>query len=154
MIKANELRIGNIINLGGNTLDTYQTYKPHIVCADTIKAIKEENDDNGDDYILSVFQPVELTPEILEAAGFTKYDWFDGYFINTKFGDLMVRFLYGRVIVFFTNVYRDKSGMMYKGKRYIGNVNNTENIKYLHNLQNLYSLTGQELQIDVNKLNK
>jgi len=143
MIKANELRIGNIINLGGNTLDTYQTYKPHIVCADTIKAIKEENDDNGDDYILSVFQPVELTPEILEAScGFSSFK-------KRKNLTLYYKNYIDDFCIEYTQ-YLGEFGFYLYGYRFPH-----KKIQYLHNLQNTHhSLKGEELQIDINKLNK
>lgn len=94
-------------------------------------------------------QPIKLTEEILiKNCGFTKYTWFNGCFINTKHGDLMIRFFGNEIHLFFTNIMYDSQGMKFKNPRYVGNTNSTQNIKYLHELQNLYfALTKQELEI-------
>jgi len=134
MIKANELRLGNYIQIGGSTMDTYQTYKPKKVCADLIKAIAEENEERGNDYILSVFQPLKLTPEILEKCGFertkthTDDDWVNGdYRLRQRVGAY--------------SFYRD-----YKNE----DLDYFADIKHLHQLQNLYfALTGIELEINL-----
>lgn len=81
-------------------------------------------------------------------CGFVEYEWTNACFIKTKFGDLMIRFYKDEIHLFFTNVGADSKGMNYKGRRYVGNVNSTRNIKYLHELQNLVKcLSGQELTI-------
>lgn len=122
-ILANELRIGNWVKISQR-----QTTVSHIM---------------GDE---DFFEPIHLTPEILDNFGFKKYQWMDGYFIKTKFGDLMVQFYKGRIILFFTNVGFDSIGMKLSGRKYVGNLNSTENIKYAHQLQNLYwCLCGEEL---------
>lgn len=118
MIRANELRIGNSILLGGNTIETYQTYKPYKVDADAIQAIAEENKERGDDYILSVFQPIPLTPKILEKCGLQ----------NGVFPDLEYFSIDNDLSVCFEGAYT------------------ACDIKFLHQLQNLYfALTGEEL---------
>lgn len=133
-MKANELRIGNLITFGAmrheckpcDILNLYQSEIAGTQC---------------DEY-----QPIPLTEEWLKRFGFTKYQWTDAYFIHTKFGDLMVRFLEGKIYTHFTNVYADQKGMMMKGRRYVGNLNSTQNITHVHTLQNLYfALIGQEL---------
>jgi len=83
------------------------------------------------------FEPVELTPEILEAVGCVK-DIIDGWnlWIN---GNLFVI----RKLV--------------SAKGYTLSVGDycLCDIEYLHTFQNAYNLlTGQELQIDLQKLNK
>ena len=114
MIDPIELRLNNIVQIDGII-----TTVSHIM--------------GDEDY----FEPVELTPEILEAAGCVK-DIIDGWnlWIN---GNLFVI----RKLV--------------SAKGYTLSVGDycLCDIEYLHTFQNAYNLlTGQELQIDVNKLNK
>jgi len=81
-------------------------------------------------------QPVELTPDILEAAGCVYIDEIGAYYIN---GHSLFEFIDG--IKF--NIFSANDSDCYI------------RIKYLHQLQNLYwCLCGQELQIDLTKLNK
>jgi len=123
---AQELRIGNLIQVGGNTIDTYQTYKPIAITAELIKAIQEENEERGNDYILSVWQPIPLTPEILEKAGFKHIDgWNDSWW------------------------YFDTVGVnLHLGKLYYNDLSKHVELHSLHQLQNLtFALTGQELTI-------
>ena len=78
-------------------------------------------------------QPVELTPDILEAAGFTNgIKTIETSFLETEFYvDLMDG-----------DAGFNKHGLWFP-------------CKHLHQLQNLYwCLCGQELQIDITKLNK
>lgn len=77
MVKAKELRIGNYIRMGGNTIDTYQSYKPVRVDANLIKAIAEENEERGNDYVLSVYQPIEINKEILLKMGAENFQYSD-----------------------------------------------------------------------------
>lgn len=133
MIDPKEFRIGNILK-----------------SSDSSKLINVFHIDKDDDrgrinYIwVNNYQPIELTPEILEAAGFKYNEFTENY-----------------------EIFYDAVGMVginkYDGSFIIGNDNEdmgfTGDIKsackYLHQLQNLiHSLTGQELQIDLQKLNK
>lgn len=110
MIDQIELRLNNIVKIG-----SIITTVSHIM--------------GDEDY----FEPVELTPEILEAAGFTNgIKIIETSFLETEFYvDLMDG-----------DAGFNKHGLWFP-------------CKYLHQLQNLfYILSGQELQIDVNKLNK
>ena len=78
-------------------------------------------------------QPVELTPDILEAAGFTNgIKTIETSFLETEFYvDLMDG-----------DAGFNKHGLWFP-------------CKYLHQLQNLYyCLTGEELQIDLTKIEK
>jgi hypothetical protein len=135
-MKTNELRVGNWVNDESGAI-SYQI-RPQ----DFLPLSLPENEVKA--------KPITLTPEILRKAGFVKYDWMDGYFIKTKFGDLMIQFLTHRVCLYFTNVGGDSQGMKMRGKRYVGNINTTQNITYLHQLQNLYfALTGKELNIEL-----
>ena len=79
------------------------------------------------------FSPVELTPDILEAAGFTNgIKTIETSFLETEFYvDLMDG-----------DAGFNKHGLWFP-------------CKHLHQLQNLYwCLCGDELQIDITKLNK
>jgi hypothetical protein len=133
MIKANELRIGNYIQVGGNTIDTCQTYKPNKVTAYVINAIVEENEERGDDYILSVWQPIKLTEDILIKCGFSK--WLDldeeEYWRN----EIELR-------EFYFGDNDSNNGFYYDAE--------SVHVKYLHELQNLFfALTGEELQVNL-----
>ena len=133
MIDAKELRLGNwLINEHGRE---YQVDGHEIYQFDAMPEYRE------------LWQPIPLTPEVLEACeGFTKYEWFEGYFKKTKFGDFMIRLYEGEIHCFFTNITYDNMGMKFSGKRYIGNLNATQNIIYLHQLQNFLAICGQELE--------
>lgn len=132
MIKANELRIGNIIRF-------YNLIEPEIFikinarffCSlaggRPLSELKDDEEING------YHQPVELTPDILEAAGFTNgIKTIETSFLETEFYvDLMDG-----------DAGFNKHGLWFP-------------CKHLHQLQNLYyCLTGEELQIDITKLNK
>jgi hypothetical protein len=135
-MKANELRVGNWCK------SPYEK-EPFKIKAEHILQLEQGMDECS-------IVGIPLTPQILIKAGFIKYDWMDGYFIKTKFGDLMIQFLTHRVYLYFTNVGGDSQGMKMRGKRYVGNINTTQNITYLHQLQNLYfALTGKELTFDL-----
>lgn len=121
MIQPNELRLNNVVQIDGII-----TTVSHIM--------------GDEDYL----EPVELTPDILEAAGF-------------KYNQLTENY----------EVFYDCVGMLginkYDGGFVIANDNEDmgftgdlkSSCKYLHQLQNLiYCLTGEELQIDITKLNK
>jgi hypothetical protein len=127
---ANELRLGNWINVGGNSINTYQTYKPRQITANGIKAIEEENEERPD-AVLSIWQPIELTEEWLLKFGFKTHDKHD-YFIDISDSS---------VFHFWFSVYSG-DGFYYIDAFDI-------KLKYVHQLQNLYfALTGQELIIN------
>ena len=137
MIQPNELRIKNIIKNPryfkewGQHL--YQTVE--CICGKDIST-------NKDDWDADYLEPVELTPDILEAAGFKKAitrDYCERYFIGenpvTHDWLLDLLWLHSEKFPFYRNGHHK--------------------IKYLHQLQNLYyCLTREELQIDITKLNK
>ena len=125
MIKSDELRLWNFV------FDKKQNK------IDVIDAIEE----NRVSLLYSKFpytpinliEPVELTPDILEAAGFTNgIKTIETSFLETEFYvDLMDG-----------DAGFNKHGLWFP-------------CKHLHQLQNLYwCLCGQELQIDITKLNK
>lgn len=70
-MKAEELRLNNLINIGGNTIDTYQTYKPTKVTLAILNEIAGENRERPD-AILSVFQPIPLTEEWLLKSEYSR----------------------------------------------------------------------------------
>jgi hypothetical protein len=113
MIKANELRIGNwVIDSQGNYYK-WQVYDWTI-------------DDNQD------VEPIPLSPEILEKAGFEKVNHVAGY----------------------SFYYLKKKGIpaiaVYERRIEINGSANLFHIKHLHQLQNLYfALTGEELSIEL-----
>ena len=87
---------------------------------------------------INLIQPVELTPDILEAAGFDSENYM---FIKDVF-DSRIAICYD---------YGDRQCGVGFSQRHMF----WTNCKYLHQLQNLlYCLTGDELQIDITKLNK
>jgi len=129
MITANELRIGNWVAMD-----------------------KEFNQIRRDDfemanYIESTFEPIPLTPEILEKAGFEK-----DIYMRTKDVISSIRFTrYLNAIGIIINIKLLKNGktlIMFSGceKRLI----DPNYIKHLHQLQNLYfALTGEELAVEL-----
>ncbi len=67
-MKASELRLGNLIKIGGNTLETYQTYTPTKVTLAILNEIAGENEERPDAE-LSVFMPIPITEEWLRKSG-------------------------------------------------------------------------------------
>jgi hypothetical protein len=110
-IKASELRIGNLIYRDDGKPDVRKNY-PVGVDADAMKSIQEGE----------IAFPVELTPEILEKAGFDKGK--EGYWF--------------------------KGGIEYNPGTFTLEGFGYCEIKHLHHLQNLYfALTGEELKIEL-----
>lgn len=113
MIQPNELRIGNWVNYG----DTNKPYK--IDLGDFVEIGMKEID-------LSYFNPIPLTPEILEKAGF-EYDQVTFFKNDIHIGEF-------------------KSGLFLHST--LNKV--SPKITSVHQLQNLYfTLTGEELQIEL-----
>jgi len=130
-MKASELRLGNLIKIGGNTLDSYQTYVPTKVTLAILNEIAGENKERPDAE-LSVFLPVSLTEEWLMKFGFVRNgDYYCKGVHCTCFSGLMkLRF--------------DRLLQMWQFD--IGSYEDSTRIKYVHQLQNLfYALTGEEL---------
>jgi len=118
-MKANELRIGNWIAADGDTF-----------------RVDGENIHDATMYpdFLDSLQPIPITPEILEKAGF-EWDIFYQGFSN------------GRYVI---NIRHEGTISFAYGKRKHDEMQFLPYIKYLHQLQNLFhALTGQELQIDL-----
>lgn len=134
MIKANELRIGNWVELknSGN--------------------VKVEADNIGDIVNnLAIFNPIPITPEILKKAGFKKED--DQplepvatlYYLNVPLNEGNLN----RNIISVTSKH-------YKGDNEtvanltINGLWASRNVLYVHHLQNLYFyVTGKELKIEL-----
>jgi|ERR1044072_80897 hypothetical protein len=134
MIKANELRMGNVIeDING---------KRFVVDANIISIVAELeskpalNDGEG----IRFLRGMPLTPEILEKAGFEFIDMADmGAWIGIKISD--------DIALNWIQSFTNNAGI---NKSYysiwIGEYNTK--IQYLHQLQNLYfALTGEELTV-------
>jgi len=125
-MEVRELRIGNIVSLKNG----YNTELPKYGKVTQVYMNGFTVDYHWPD---EWFEPVELTPDILEAAGFTNgIKTIETSFLETEFYvDLMDG-----------DAGFNKHGLWFP-------------CKHLHQLQNLYwCLCGQELQIDLTKLNK
>lgn len=131
-MKANELRIGNLIQ----ELDYTIIQLDYDIIYELIEGIKE----------LDYYEPIPLTEEWLLKFGFTNYEWCDDCaFIKIHGGHLMARLLKGKWILTKTRVTKDRDGHMTNGH---DKIVKDDLIKHVHQLQNLYfSLTGEELEI-------
>ena len=126
MIQPNELRIGDIFYFKGELTAITYAYLYEFV--------------KGNVHLV----PVELTPDILEAAGFKYNQLTENYEIFIDFEGLIALNKYDYSIF----IGADNEDRGYTGRT-------STACKYLHQLQNLYyCLTGEELQIDLTKLNK
>jgi hypothetical protein len=124
MIKANELRIGNYILINGSIVR---------IGYGVIQDVYQKNKGIRNQYLNTLtHEPIPLTPEILEKAGFKFYEKSEMY-EKDDFMDLHILY--------------DNAG--YCIKDYELNIW-SPNILYLHQLQNLYfALTGEELEINL-----
>jgi hypothetical protein len=127
MIKASDLRVGNWL-----LLDTGVCLpSPHCIMAKDIYDISEGK------ITLNALEPILLTPEILEKAGFEKEDkdnvvWFRKQPLLIEFVDYYNMGYSARFII-----NQEESRLIYK-------------IDHLHQLQNLYyALTNSELTINL-----
>lgn len=135
-MKATDLRIGNLVNEYGI---------PTIINSRMLQGIESANELNK---IIIDLSYIPLTEEWLLKFGFEKYEWNDSFFIKTKFGHLMIQFYKKEIHLFFTNIGSDSQGIKMDGRKFLGNVKSTQNIHYVHQLQNLYfALTGEELTL-------
>lgn len=119
MIQANELRIGNwLIDI---KFGSYIRFKSFFGLCNV-----EANPD--------LYNPIPLTPEILEKAGFElRKEYGTSIEIDYKLYPLYVKFEHNGGLLITIHEYSSCS-----------------HVKYLHQLQNLYfALTGEELQIDL-----
>lgn len=132
-MKANELRIGNVVQVNGVEYKIHSIHSP--------EPMKDENFsdkfyvglwNNGlTSYLLSDLEPVPLTREILEDKGFY-YDE-GSYVLDSELGISLSIDLIGGLCYYFGNL--ESLWVDILGE-----------IKYLHQLQNLwFDLTGEEL---------
>jgi hypothetical protein len=127
-MNANELRIGNWVKL----FDSDKPYKIHVVSK---KVIQVGGDLLGGDLfnIKNVF-PIELTPEILEKAGF-KISAYEQYRLYLSIGYIWHNGKTGGHSLDIDNLDYDT---------------HITSINYLHQLQNFYYIhEGQELEIEL-----
>lgn len=121
MIKARELRIGNMVMFMGREI---------IVHGGTIQDLERGFGES----VASQYEPIPLTPEILEKAGFEKYVISQVYSFKLNDTDLLL-----------VNLF-DNSRWIDNGEHFGRSAEHA--INYLHQLQNLVSaLTGKELEI-------
>lgn len=122
MILPNELRIGNwLIDI---KFGSYIRFKSFFGLCNV-----ETNPD--------LYNPIPLTPEILEKAGFKYDEGMESYDLFTSSGLISIATDYS----FFIGDNHLECGFAGGNKSLV---------KYLHQLQNLYfALTGEELQIDL-----
>lgn len=140
MVQASDLMIGNLLVTPEGKFEKVDA----LMLLDLSMAISSKN------IGAFIYSPIPLSPEILGKARFKKYDWQDAYFIKTIFGDLYIHFYKGRIITRFVSVSKDNNGHKMVSLGFIGNQKSTEEIKYLHQLQNLVKiLTGSELTINL-----
>lgn len=139
MVKANELRIGNLFLV--NKHYELDCRNGEITTEGSEQIIhnwklRDFSICNNFPQHLNEFYPIPLTPEILERAGFQYWvkEW---YRISIGFNDLSIKPSVG---VF---------GISFKGGREECIFENP-GIDYVHQLQNLFnSLTGEELNVDI-----
>lgn len=114
MINANELMLGNWVN------HIMQNVKltPNIL-------LNISNDSRN-------YSPIQLTPEILEKAGFERVNHIHGYTFYSSKKKL------GNPCIYVYDTKTEVMGYM------------VSHVKYVHQLQNLYfALTGQQLEINL-----
>lgn len=117
MIQANELRIGSLLNYGNDIVVVSAIFKSHFNC-ERLNGVSIGNNHQNN------FQSIHLTREILEKCGFVT----DGFY-NSAERWVLLDILLFRGNGHFILCYYPKT-----------------EIKYLHQLQNLYfALTGKEL---------
>ena len=130
MIQVNELRIGNWV---------WNGYSGYMVVTELKResiSLRHHQFEVDGKYSYSDISPIPLTPEILIACGFkdtrTRRVGFPDDIIEFNNGDYEINVDDGYNFVLATNDYGSMSAFV--------------EVKYLHQLQNLYySLTGQEL---------
>jgi hypothetical protein len=145
-MKANELRIGSIISINGENVIV-----DHIKCNEDSVTVKDgfiivfnggDLETDGNDNI----KPIPLTPSILEAAGFELINSFHPTYYFSQSDAVLELLLSPDEKTWMTKIYNNYSEL---STRFVL----IKNTYYLHELQNLYfSLTGTELEIDIEKL--
>lgn len=136
-MKSAELRIGNLVTANSPAMVVTSINKYNV------SLYMPDSESDSFDYDVEDLNPVKLTQEILKGAGFLSED-------GRVFTMETEKFITYELI--WNNISRDVHAVGItvedeNGKRE-GVQNFVWNMKYLHQLQNLFfSLTGQELQI-------
>ena len=138
-MRANELRIGNLIQKNG---------KIHYTNNLTILDIFHLSIDDTD-----IFEPIPLTEEIFLKCGFEKVKNKDKEGLREYIGHTVQK---ARYAIFDTDIFItkvDKRGLLWRNidcDFMVLFYHKSIPIKYLHQLQNLYfALTGEELEINL-----
>lgn len=144
MIDNRELRIGNLVTLSGSLILT--VYEIHEDCfyAKDAKGSSFKN-------TWADLQPIPLSEEVLLKSGFIKYQWQDAFYKKIPYGcSLYIHFFKDEILVSLSVVSKDGKNEDKKKHIKIGNKDYFKNIKYLHQLQNIYyALTGEELEVSL-----
>lgn len=128
MIKANELRIGNCISFQ-NHLETEKVVTVNARFFSSLAGGSPLEEMKPDEELSNYYSPIELTPELLEKGGFNVTS--KGFYQHPNWYNVSLKHLRG--------TYNLRCNFM----DII-----TNNIDYLHQLQNLYySLVGSELEV-------
>jgi len=122
-MEAKELRIGNWFK-------EYDEFRQ--VTYNTIRYLNNNEDES--------YNPIPLTEEILLKAGFEKKGW--QQYLKMKISEYNSLWYFDGIISILCEGIRDYDDL----------ITIKSECKYVHQLQNLYyALTGEELEIDLNK---
>ena len=131
MINANELRIGNLVNFRNRKTTGRSLYPYQIVFTDFKSVIFKDGEFVFKEERL---EPIPLTPDILEKAGFENRS--NSTDFAFKYGEFIIG---GTMSRLFPSIHGESRLEAYGNE-----------IFYLHQLQNLYfALTGEELTINL-----
>ena len=134
-MKSNELRIGNLVSYSSE--DNTEILPIDCIQSDNTVRLLKSGQSIGCFYADSI-EPILLTPEILEKAGFKKTKSNDYLKLITEDG--------WRLCINET----DDFDIWYGKEEFWGDRLPLCSIKFLHQLQNLYfALTGEELPIEL-----
>ena len=132
MIKTNELRIGNFVSINnGFEMLVHSIFQNDTVYLDFIPPLINEADVWEEDY--KYLAAIPLTEEWLFKAGFKEIKFLNEYLVQEKgykYLDMIIRYGY------------------FDGHRFLFDLANEKciNLKYVHQLQNLYfAICGEEL---------
>lgn len=132
MIKANELRVGNIIEQYGKHVIVDGIDKKHRKDNDYYIRVKEDKEIG---YWFNQFKPIPITEDLLLKCGF-------------ELKGIIFRINNGFANQFDVNYSLSRNIYYYDWSKY--GIYNEVELKYLHHLQNLYfALTNEELQINL-----
>jgi hypothetical protein len=133
MIKANELRIGNLVSFKNAD---YNVCRVQSIFITHFRAVNIENGVDYGDSLRTKYQPIPLTEEWLLKFGFQRND-------NTKMSDSFYWIMIGGSEL---HINPDNGVVWIRRNENI--FNNPCLVKNVHELQNLYyALTGVELSV-------